>query len=606
MDRENIKDYGYFIVCMLKSILIWIALVFSICADNTEYNVLLQRIYDYARTNILLSNLLIYLIFNICWRRRHFEKRQEIFLCLLAIVFTLMAFIGLFFEKNLVILFENEKAGFLIILVLLGVFFAFENIIPLFWVKFDSISKVELRGRINKIIFDINPVWRTMLVILLCWFPYYIVTYPGGVQWDALSQLNQYYGIQPLTNHHPVFSTWFMGSFLNIGRIIWNDNLGVFLYNIFQSIVLAYSFGLFFKVMSFLKTPYEVRWLCLLAYSLIAIWPSYAQLMIKDTLYVAIFAIFVYQLVWYILLNNNIPYANLKLGIIALLLCLLRNNGFYVVLLTFLTLVIMRRDVIRKSAVVIISMLVYMCVIKAVFPYYGIEGGSRAEMLSLPFQQTARYVLNYGADIPENEKQAIDKVLDYESLRNIYNPEIADPVKGTYKQNVSEADFRRYLSVWWKQFLNHPVTYIMSSLNGTYGYYSLDAEIKGKDDPYRIEDNPSINTGYFDIHYTSPLAEKGIKVLREFSYFEMSIPIVGLLYNLGFYTWINIFLGAKLKYLNKGRDIVALIPSFVTVLICIASPVNTYIRYMLPVLAVTPLSIAFVLSKVSEQTTKEI
>lgn len=63
--------------------------------------------------------------------------------------------------------------------------------------------------------------------------------------------------------------------------------------------------------------------------------------------------------------------------------------------------------------------------------YTGLSCGkdSPKEMFSLPFQQTARYVKEYGDEISEEEREIIAKVLDYDSLAEIYEPMTADPVK---------------------------------------------------------------------------------------------------------------------------------------------------------------------------------
>lgn len=88
-------------------------------------------------------------------------------------------------------------------------------------------------------------------------------------------------------------------------------------------------------------------------------------------------------------------------------------------------------------------------------------------MFSLPFQQTARYVRDYGTEVTEDEKQAIEKVLDYNSLAEIYSEVTADPVKTTYHaQNTKE--LMDYFTVWFRQFLKHPVCYIESFWNQNY------------------------------------------------------------------------------------------------------------------------------------------
>ncbi len=67
---------------------------------------------------------------------------------------------------------------------------------------------------------------------------------------------------------------------------------------------------------------------------------------------------------------------------------------------------------------------------------YDIEKGSIREMLSLPFQQTGRYVLTYSDEVTDQERQAIDKILDYDSLSDGYNPLLADYVKIHFEKKV--------------------------------------------------------------------------------------------------------------------------------------------------------------------------
>ena len=73
----------------------------------------------------------------------------------------------------------------------------------------------------------------SFLVIALAWIPYVITFYPGSVCFDGYFQLNQVAGVQPLTNKHPIMSTFILGFFFKLGRLV-NDNFGVFLYIMFQ------------------------------------------------------------------------------------------------------------------------------------------------------------------------------------------------------------------------------------------------------------------------------------------------------------------------------------------------------------------------------------
>ena len=92
--------------------------------------------------------------------------------------------------------------------------------------------------------------------------------------------------------------------------------------------------------------------------------------------------------------------------------------------------------------------------------------GSIKEALSVPFQQTARYVKYYGNEVTEVEKEAINDVLEYDFLKEHYNPRISDPVKDTYKKDVTKLG--AYFQVWLQQFFKHPACYIQATWEQIY------------------------------------------------------------------------------------------------------------------------------------------
>ena len=48
--------------------------------------------------------------------------------------------------------------------------------------------------------------------------------------------------------------------------------------------------------------------------------------------------------------------------------------------------------------------------------YSNINEGSIKEALSIPFMQTARYVVAYDSEVTEEERNAINNVLEYDTL----------------------------------------------------------------------------------------------------------------------------------------------------------------------------------------------
>ena len=67
--------------------------------------------------------------------------------------------------------------------------------------------------------------------------------------------------------------------------------------------------------------------------------------------------------------------------------------------------------------------------------------------------QSIAYIKYYKDEVTKEEKNAINKVLDYEKIGNKYNPELADPVKETYKTSATSTDLNNYFSVWLKMGL---------------------------------------------------------------------------------------------------------------------------------------------------------
>ena len=60
-------------------------------------------------------------------------------------------------------------------------------------------------------------------------------------------------------------------------------------------------------------------------------------------------------------------------------------------------------------------------------------------MFSVPFQQTARYVKEHSEEITTEEAEAIRGILDFDHLAELYNPEISDAVKWTYKDKADNS-----------------------------------------------------------------------------------------------------------------------------------------------------------------------
>ncbi|MCR5060584.1 MAG: glucosyltransferase domain-containing protein [Saccharofermentans sp.] len=137
-----------------------------------------------------------------------------------------------------------------------------------------------------------------------------------------------------------------------------------------------------------------------------------------------------------------------------MLVCFMRSNGIYVVVLTAAALIpLIRKD--RKKAgfavVMLAGVILFLISNTVILKTSGtiILENNYKEALSIPFQQTARYVRDNSDDITDEEREIIDRDLNIETLAERYDPRISDPVKNAYEGNKS--GIPEYLGVWGKQ-----------------------------------------------------------------------------------------------------------------------------------------------------------
>ena len=75
------------------------------------------------------------------------------------------------------------------------------------------------------------------------------------------------------------------------------------------------------------------------------------------------------------------------------------------------------------------------------------------------------------------------------------------------------------------------------------------------------------------------------------------IPVLQLFVMPGFYSWLMLFVVVERMFKQDWKHVAMTLPAVLTILICFVSPVNGYLRYMLPVGAVSPLYMSFLLNK---------
>lgn len=451
------------------------------------------------------------------------------------------------------------------------------------------------------------PGRASSLLIGAAWLPWVAVFWPGSVDWDSWGQISQVLGVQEMTAHHTVLSTWLHGWLFRLGRALGSDNLGVFLYIVLQFLVCAWVFGQVTAFAARLGCSRGVQYAVTAFFALDPIWGAFIQTQVKDTLYTGLFVLFVLKTADLLLFpqewQGNRPRLT-AYAVLGVLCCLLRKNGIYAVVPMLLASAFtVSEKRLRRS---VLAVLLAVCIGSFGFDTFtekvlDIPAGSVGEALSVPMQQTARYIRDYGNEVTDDERTAIEKVLDYDAIAQSYMPELSDGVKQYYK-NPGKGDLARYMLVWAKMLLKHPVCYFEATHANSHGYYTI-TKCRAINDYYTFNNDICMEMSEMNVHYLDKSGYLRYAFVQALSAFE-KLPLVGLTTSIGFMAWLTAVLGLWLARCKAKPVLPVFIGLGIFWLTCIASPVNDCMRYFLPVAGCLPL--VFCLAAVFSREKSEI
>lgn len=463
----------------------------------------------------------------------------------------------------------------------------------------------------NKFIkfFNKHPFIISLIIIIFCWSIYYVAFYPAVLSPDPSNQIKQFFNVKTkyvnysvqinpnvnITNHHPVFHTMLLGSCIKLGRLILNDNFGLFIYTFMQGLFLAITLAYTVNFLKKRKVQNKFLIPLIFIYSLVPSFPFYAINTNKDVYYTTLIILLIMFIINFIekYKNTKISLKSIILFfILSIFICLFRNNGVFLIILLVPFLCIFSKKNIKKLlGVTIIIFSLYLSYSKILLPKLGITGTSIREALSIPFQQTARFIKYHEDSLSKNDKKNISKVLDYEAIKKNYNPVLSDPVKNTFNKYATKKDLTNYFKTWFKGLISYPFTYIDATLNNIYGFF----------DPSDIHwyiyfkyYDPITDNNLVDYHYNN--LESLRNFLSSYAYAFRAIPILGLIVSPGFNTWLLIVL---LVYLIKNKKydyLVILLPLYFSLLFCVLGPANNYYRYAMPYIFSMPLVTIYLLN----------
>ena len=561
---------------------------------------------------IILFILVYYFFKNTLFKKNKIDK----FTLLLSIYLTTISIIGkcyLYVNSSISVMISSPVQIYKSILLFTGYLITYYIIIEK--IKTLNIKKIYIpKDRIERI-WNKHPAIITSIMILLCWLPYIIIFYPGGATGDTADSVLQFFhsdyswSIQSIrlinknvyiNKHHSVLFTILLGNFIKLGRIIKSNNFGFFLFILFQVITITSIFTYLIYYLKKIKTP---LWLILCSLLYISISPiiiKYSLTAVKDTLsasFTLLYVIFVHQIV-----NNYENFLKNKkkvflLIITILLVMMFRNNGIFTIITPYPFLIIICKKN-RKKLISILSLtlIAFNSYNNILLPNLEISNGSVKEILSVPFQQLARTAKYRKEDFTKDEINKINKVLDFEDISNMYNPNLSDDVKNTYKYTATNKDLYNLYKIWLKYFKKYSNIYIDSFFNSTYLYFY----------PENTSEPKIIFANYLSNQEDIPFKPyKKFKNQRNTANYILTLicnnPLTIYFNIVGIIDELLIISVICMIKNRKYKNIIPLLPLLSVLLVCLVSPVNGCDRYILPLFFSLPIIIqSNIQSKIQE------
>lgn len=477
-------------------------------------------------------------------------------------------------------------------------------------VIFYYLEKIHIKSfKETKIVklFRQNPFIFSIIILSIIYLIYLIAYYPGIVGYDPSYQIKEVMGIPNfysesagingsflLTAYNPIIHTLLIGYLFKVGLLIGNANFGIFLYTLIQMSFMVFVLSYSIKFLHQEHVPTTFLLIILGIYTFVPIFPFYSLSAFKDTYFALFFILYIIELcklIKYDYQKKDI----IKLIMISCCLFLFRHNGILTFLLSMPFFLILPKKK-KKVLIIILSVLAIFFIYNGLISYFNITPTSRREILSIPLQQTARLVTYKETMIDDNDKEIINNIIDYNSIKEKYNPELSDPIKNTFKNESTNEDLINYLKVWFKYLLKEPRIYLEATLNNMYGYFYPNTQ-----NWYFYHQKYNVlNDAGFDYHYNN------LDILRHilYGYGEIFayIPFLNLFVNIGITTWIYFYLTSYLMETKNKKYILLLLPAFSIILCCILGPVNTYYRYVIPYSFSLPTILGFIY--INKKTTK--
>lgn len=458
--------------------------------------------------------------------------------------------------------------------------------------------------------------WLTFLVISFCGFLVWLALYPGVYGYDAGFQIDRILNPDSaITSHYSLLFSALLVGFVQLSQTCFGSyEFGLALFTLLQMLFLAFVAT---RITIYVVTKTKNLYLYLFSLLFFCFFPTYTILAVssaQDVIFAGLFALVFLNLLkliedpgyWQKVRNP------ISLAVLALLLCMFRNNGVYCLILVVpFALVLTKTKKWWLAATLLAPIVIYKIYTGPIFDLIGVQKiDTMNEMLSVPSQQLARVYNAKPTAFTETDLQTLRRFYPhYEQTFLTYDtfPEIADAIKNDLNHQETSDNFGEYLSLWARIGLRSPSNYVDAFLLNTLSLWYPEKQYPDS----RIY-HPYIE---FNMVNMKPLGEQYLNFERhsKFPAYEwvlakiiarngwQKLPLVSALFSAGTYFIVFcllvglVILRRTWKYFLPLSLILGL---YATLFLAPAS----LVRYVFPIMVLAPVLLTLVVTII--QTTK--
>lgn len=453
-------------------------------------------------------------------------------------------------------------------------------------------------------------IWGILIVLQI---PVMLAEFPGFFCYDAQDELNQVL-TRTFSTHHPLVHVLILGGNIALGhKLTGSWNIGICFHLTMQMLFMT---GVFAYALTFLRKNIAIksvdkasgninyrgkkvyRTIAVLFFGLFPTIVMYTLCSTKDGLFSTFLLLLVIELMK--LLSDTENFFKLKRHIFllilsAMMMSLLRHNGFYAYIVFIPFGVFALRKYYKKVLILFIIPVILSVVIESgLTAVLNADSSEHQEMITVSIMQLARTWRYTPEDFSEEDKEVLLSFLSERAL-GTYEIRAADYMKSFFDNAEYDENSGAYWKLWAKMMVSHPMTYINAWFLTCYPYWYPFAVIN----PYRGHQMPHFtyeDSSYFEYEVEPPgerhtLAFGFIDKLyykMSLTPFQQKTPIVSLLFSMGFYFWVWMYFAFYTITKRKLMVCLPLMPVFLTWLTLMLGPV-ALIRYMLILWYITPL-----------------